>query len=390
MAVYTVGRRRVILGLLLTSALLLTLDLRGNPIIDTMRDVAARVIEPVEDALVVVTNPIQRAWNGIVNYDDVQRENEALRDQLDRLIGTQAAAEVSVLEYQELRALFNLPSLAGIETEVAQVVGESVNNVDQIVEIDKGRTSGIDVGMPVVNQAGLIGRVTSVTATTARVRLITDRDFAVNVKIVSGDAAVDEATPGTTPTGLTPEELAQAAADATSSTTTTTTSTTIPGSDPAPGTTLPSPSEIVPDTTLPGAPLFPTTGTSEPPVDDPFGLGTTTTDPFAQPATTTTTTPAPVEKEFGELEGRGPNRLPQVRFLQDNPALAVLEVGDLVFTAGGLASLAPADIPVGRVVNRADRPGSGGPLLDVEPHADLDKLNFVRVVLYKPLSEVEQ
>jgi hypothetical protein len=29
-------------------------------------------------------------------------------------------------------------------------------------------------------------------------------------------------------------------------------------------------------------------------------------------------------------------------------------------------------------------------LLDVELHADLDRLNFVRVVLYKPLSEVGQ
>jgi len=45
---------------------------------------------------------------------------------------------------------------------------------------------------------------------------------------------------------------------------------------------------------------------------------------------------------------------------------------------------------VGRVLNRADRPGSGGPLLDVELYADLARLNFVRVVLYKPLSEVDQ
>jgi rod shape-determining protein MreC len=61
-----------------------------------------------------------------------------------------------------------------------------------------------------------------------------------------------------------------------------------------------------------------------------------------------------------------------------------------VETAGGSESLAPTGIPVGRVLNRADRPGSGGPLLDVELNADLARLNFVRVVLYRPLSEVEQ
>ena len=97
-----------------------------------------------------------------------------------------------------------------------------------------------------------------------------------------------------------------------------------------------------------------------------------------------------VEKEFGALEGRGQGRLPQVRFLQDNPALAVLQVGDLVETAGGSESLAPPNIPVGRVVNRADRPGVAGPLLEVEPHADLSRLNFVQVVLFQPVGEIEQ
>jgi rod shape-determining protein MreC len=97
-----------------------------------------------------------------------------------------------------------------------------------------------------------------------------------------------------------------------------------------------------------------------------------------------------IEKEYGALEGRGGRRLPQIKFLQDSPSLSELVEGDLVETAGGSESLAPTGIPVGRVVNRADRPGSGGPLLDVQLHADLDRLNFVRVVLYKPLSEVDQ
>ncbi len=98
--------------------------------------------------------------------------------------------------------------------------------------------------------------------------------------------------------------------------------------------------------------------------------------------------PIVVRKEYGALEGRGRRLLPQIRFVQDNPALAELQVGDLVETAGGSESLAPPGIPVGRVANRADRPGSGGPLLDVELNADLTRLNYVRVMLYKPLSEV--
>jgi rod shape-determining protein MreC len=403
MAIYSVGRKRIIIALLLTSALLLTLDLRGNPVIDRGRDVFAVVISPIESATEVVTNPLEQVWNGIVHYDDLEEENLALQDQVDRLIGTQAAAEAAVIEGKELQALYSLPSLSGIDTEVARVVGSAANNLDQVIEINKGSSSGIAVGMPVVNQAGLVGKITSVTRTTARVMLVTDSRYVVSVKVTSSDGSFQPPA-DTTPSGLAPDEIADAA-----------TTTTVP-----PDTTEPGESELpvpIPDTTLPGATPPPLPDGFEPLVDDngdPLSEEDLAAladqldadaaadpddpadpddaaDPVSTSTSTTTTTTIPViEKEFGGLEGRGRLLLPQIRFLQDNPSLAVLQEGDLVETAGDSESLAPAGIPVGRVANRADRPGSGGPRLDVELHADLSRLNFVRVVLYRPLSEVEQ
>ena len=71
MAIYTVGRRRVIIALLLTGALLLTLDLRGNSVLDTVRDGFSRAMAPVEQATDGVTTPVQRAWSSFSNYDDL-------------------------------------------------------------------------------------------------------------------------------------------------------------------------------------------------------------------------------------------------------------------------------------------------------------------------------
>jgi rod shape-determining protein MreC len=298
--------------------------------------------------------------------------------------------------------------LSGIDTEVARVIGRAANNLDQVIEINKGSSSGIEVGMAVVNQAGLVGKVTQVTRSTARVMLVTDSRYTVAVKVTSA-SATDEAIPtNTSPSGLSPSEIAAAG----TTTTTTTTIPSLPGPI-VPGLTLPDGSPV-PDTTLPGTVV----GANGEPLIDPLtgrpltaeqlaGLEelaaqiqasetTTTTVPGAGGAavssttTTTTTVPEVIEKEYGALEGRGRLRLPQIKFVQDSPSLSELVPGDLVETAGGSESLAPTGIPVGRVLNRADRPGSGGPLLDVELYADLARLNFVRVVLYKPLSEVDQ
>ena len=404
MAIYSVGRKRVILALLLTTALLLTLDLRGNPLIDGMRNGFSYAMGPVESATNVVTNPIERIWHGITDYDDLEQENLALQEQVDRLIGTQAAAEAAVIEGKELQALYSLPSLSGIDTEVARVVGYAANNLDQVIEIDKGSRSGIEVGMPVVNQAGLVGKVTQVSANSARVMLVTDARYSIAVKVTSSDQALTDTPTDTTPSGLDPQQVADAA------TTTTTTTTTVPAAL-VPGVTGPDGS-AVPATTLPGATapgLFvdatgrPLTEAEVLALDEAFNStdsvpadsvpdGSVLAQPGTATATTTTTTTTPpiIEKEYGALEGRGRLRLPQIRFLQDTPSLAELQVGDLVETAGGSESLAPPGIPVGRVLNRANRPGSGGPLLDVGLNADLARLNFVRVVLYKPLSEVGQ
>lgn len=411
MAIYSIGRKRVILALLLTTVLLLTLDLNGNPVIDAGREGFAQVMRPVETATGVVTNPIERVWHGITNYDDLENENIALQEKVDRLIGGQAAAEAAVIEGKELQALNSLPSLSGIDTEVARVVGYAANNLDQVIEIDKGSLSDIEVGMAVVNQAGLVGRVTKVSLTSARVMLVTDSRYTVAVKVTSASDADADVPTNTSPSGLSPSEIADAA--------TTTTTVPAPLGPFVPGVTLPDGSPV-PDTTLPGAAV----GTDGQPVIDPLTGRALTAEQLAglavlaaqqQPATTTTstlpggvasssaTTPATtttttttiaevIEKEYGALEGRGRLRLPQIIFVQDSPSpsLSELVVGDLVETAGGSESPAPTGIPVGRVINRAARPGSVGPLLDVALHADLGRLNFVRVVLYKPLSEVDQ
>lgn len=408
MAIYTVGRRRVIIALLLTAALLLTLDLRGNPVLDTIRDGFTRAMSPVERAADVVTNPVERAWNSYTNFDDLERENQALRDQLERQRGTQAAAEASIIDYNLLLALNNLPSLTGIETAKAQVVGGATNNIDQIVEINKGSNDGIAVGMPVVNQAGLIGKITVVNPSTSKVMLVTDPRYSIAVEILGGTGSatsLDEPAPSnTTPSGNTPEELEQIIEEATApadessddaATATGEAADAETGGDGATGDgevpTATTPADVFEDdVVLPQAGDEPAPGvvTTLEPVE--------TLPPAVIPgqevivATTTTlpTEPDQLEKEFGIMEGRGQGRLAQIRFLQDVPSLAVLEVGDLVETAGGSESLAPPNIPVGRVINRVDRPGVAGPLLEIEFNADLNKLNFVRVVLFRPLSEV--
>ncbi len=65
----------------------------------------------------------------------------------------------------------------------ADVIGKDTSPFLRYIWIGRGSDAGIQRGMPVITERGLVGRVAEVFSTSARVQLITDPDIAVNVRI---------------------------------------------------------------------------------------------------------------------------------------------------------------------------------------------------------------
>jgi rod shape-determining protein MreC len=368
----TFTRRRVILLLALTTVMLVTMDLRGSGAVNGLRSVFGTVFRPVESVTRVIVRPVENAWNGIVNYGDVLEENQRLKDLVAYGEGAKIGAIASVREAQELLALNGLPTLAGINSCSAQVVGESPSNFAQTVEINRGSECGIKVGMPVLNAAGLIGKVTDVYNGRAVVMLVTDPSYSLAVKVVN-------TPPTTTTVPGAPGVTIDTTTTTTSTTTTTiprTTTTGIPGFVPG-GTVAPVLTTNPSQTTSPNATVQLPTGTGD--INKP-----------GQANQSEITVPAGADlplRETGALEGRGISKAPVVRFIENQPRFGEVNIGSPVVSAGGASSLAPPDIVIGTVSRVIKRTGSLGPLLEVKISANLDALNFVRVMLYQPSTE---
>jgi rod shape-determining protein MreC len=75
------------------------------------------------------------------------------------------------------------------EYKAASVVFRDPRPFLKYVIVDVGSDEGVLSGMPVVSAEGLVGRVDAVTATAARVRLVTDPSSDVNVIIQPSDAS---------------------------------------------------------------------------------------------------------------------------------------------------------------------------------------------------------
>ena len=190
------GRSRfTLLLLVLTSITVLTLDFRGSGVVDDLRGAASTVFSPLADGASSVTEPFTDAWNGAFGYGDLERENERLREQIAEMEGDAAAAADANRQFAELSELEGITQYTSLESVTSRVVGGSLTNFEHAIQIDRGSDHGVAEGMPVVTGAGLVGRVTAVTARRATVQLITDPAFDIGVRLAqSGEVGLGHGT----------------------------------------------------------------------------------------------------------------------------------------------------------------------------------------------------
>ena len=85
----------------------------------------------------------------------------------------QASLQQLARDNQRLRGLLDLDRAAGARVS-APVISREEGGWWQQLELGKGSLDGVKAGDPVLAPGGLIGRVSSVTPSTARVQLLTD------------------------------------------------------------------------------------------------------------------------------------------------------------------------------------------------------------------------
>ncbi len=178
--------------LVLASVTFLTLDFRGDDgVLSGVRDGVLGIVAPIRGGVEWATSPVADAWGGAFGYDDLERENEALRAQVQELerevlLAAEQRRRLDVLE--RLDAITAGSDVPGVD---ASVVDAPVIDFERTVELDVGADAGIAEGMPVVGPGGLIGRVTQVSGERSRAQLLTDATFAAGVRLSrSGETGV--------------------------------------------------------------------------------------------------------------------------------------------------------------------------------------------------------
>ena len=81
--------------------------------------------------------------------------------------------------------MLNLSFVGDVPRVNARVVADSPSNFELTIEIDKGTSDGVAVGMPVVTGAGLLGRVVDTSKRRSMVEVLTQEAFSVGVRLAA-------------------------------------------------------------------------------------------------------------------------------------------------------------------------------------------------------------
>ena len=127
-----------------------------------------------------VQSPVTTVSSGITNYFQrisslrtAQSENNALKQQVQKLEVEVQSRESLAVETQRLRSLLELKEQTDFDIMAAQIIGRDPSAWFDTMIINRGSSDGVRLNMPVVTKGGLVGRVSAVSFLTAQVHLIT-------------------------------------------------------------------------------------------------------------------------------------------------------------------------------------------------------------------------
>ncbi len=180
--------RSTVILLVLTAITLLTLSGRGFGPLDGARSAVSSAIGPVGDSARWALSPFSGAWNAAFDQGELQRQNDRLIEENDRLKGDVTQGSVATAQLQELLQLVGIPFLGDTPVVHTRVVSGTVGNFGETIELDKGSSSSIVKGMPVITGRGLIGRVKVVSEDRCTVELITGGSFKVGFLVIGTSA----------------------------------------------------------------------------------------------------------------------------------------------------------------------------------------------------------
>jgi len=172
------NRNRIILiVIVIVCVTLVTLYVRESetgPLHD-IQNFFVDMVSPLSSSFSKIFRPIKDGFVNLFHLPSLSRQKEELQKEVASLRRQGVESKELEAQVKELKRLLNwTEQRPEYETVAADIVGQSPDNWQRLMIVNKGSSDGVKKYMSVVTEEGLVGRTIAVGSNSSVVQLITD------------------------------------------------------------------------------------------------------------------------------------------------------------------------------------------------------------------------
>lgn len=164
-------------GILVTIIVLILIVVFSNRDANTtfFENFANKLVMPVQNGLTYLKNKVSGNSSFFTDINNLKAENTDLKNQNSKLEQSLRELENIKTENETLKEYLGLTEKYGeYKTVPGYVIDKDISNYSKTIVINIGKNDGIEEGMTVIADEGLVGHVISVTDSTSKIQTIID------------------------------------------------------------------------------------------------------------------------------------------------------------------------------------------------------------------------
>ncbi len=162
---------------------LLIVDARWSTL-EPVRQGISILLYPFQRIMLAPRDGVERVKGWIDAANEMHMEKESIQRQRIEVAQMATHAAQLAAENEQLRRLLNVPDTVTQPSIAVEILFEPTSAFNHHLVFNKGSSSGIRPGMPVIDEGGVVGQIVRVTPFTSEAALITDDKLSVPVQIL--------------------------------------------------------------------------------------------------------------------------------------------------------------------------------------------------------------
>lgn len=165
------------------SIALLLVDSRMHSL-DTVRRTAGTALYPLQMAALLPRDALNGVGEYFSSVASLEKQVRELKRQQIAMAQALQQAQLHSVENNHLRKLMGARERLPVKSMLAEVLYDARDLNSRKIILDRGTQQGVSLGLPVIDNLGVVGQVTRVFPFTSEVTLLTDKEQAIPVELL--------------------------------------------------------------------------------------------------------------------------------------------------------------------------------------------------------------